>query len=921
MSKSVKAMWWAKSGKRGILSGGVRQALALLLVFALVVGLIPTPAFAEALAYEGDGQELTETVDEQGDQEQADEDVTSDSDDEADVLLQGESVTVSDEEFDDVEADDEDSDGLTMGDEESDDLAAVDEEPSVIEEAGDDYQLVVYSQDGDIVAMEDGTWEGSEYGEAELVGEAETYEPSSGGFLSPESTSTIYKVAVDNYVNYDAGYQLLGLVNAARSRVGARSLVWDRNLENYAILRATECSVLYYAANNTHYRPNGYGGAACIPYVTETGGGAENMGLTTDGSSLAYQFNNSWTKSRSHYTNMVDPGYTCFGAGIVRVGDYYYGVEIFRKGSSSSTARAGYGTAVSWWPDYIECTYDNLRFGTSPSSVNVTAGQTTTVRAMTGWNRSWNVTNMAPTKATALSWSSSNTSVATVSATSGNSSVVTIRGIAAGTATITGRHSSGKTCTVSVTVSAPSKVSLSGATISRPAAQTYTGSAITPLPTLTYGGRTLARNTDYTLSYSANTNAGTATVTATGKGAYTGTRSTTFTINKAPISYATITPPSDRTYTGRAVTSEPTLTYGGRTLREGTDYALSYANNVKAGSTATVTVTGKGNFSGSRYAYFAIVSKTTSIAGAQVTAPEQTYTGEALEPAPKVVLGGKTLTAGTDYIVTSYEDNEKPGTATVSVEGKGDYRGTATGSFKIVAKRPTWSGATRIPVGATAEYKVTNGGWICMKVNGNNVESDGVLETWSQDATSKIVRGWKAGTTTLYLFDGNGKQVDRKTITVYSIEGSDYEIQTAVSGKSNYVLDISGGSTANRARMIVWPRNNGKNQRYRFVPNYSYSTSGYVAYAIRCVHSGKHVDVQGGGTNKRQPVIQYMPKKTDCANQLWRITVDAYNRVTFVSLKSGMVIDIQGGKVTDRAQTIQYPCNNGNNQKWVLNRK
>ena len=63
-------------------------------------------------------------------------------------------------------------------------------------------------------------------------------------------------------------------------------------------------------------------------------------------------------------------------------------------------------------------------------------------------------------------------------------------------------------------------------------AYTYTGKAITPTVTITDGANTLKKGTDYTLTYSNNTNAGTAKVTATGKGSYTGSLAAEFTIKK-----------------------------------------------------------------------------------------------------------------------------------------------------------------------------------------------------------------------------------------------------------------------------------------------------------------------------------------------------------------------------------------------------
>ena len=70
------------------------------------------------------------------------------------------------------------------------------------------------------------------------------------------------------------------------------------------------------------------------------------------------------------------------------------------------------------------------------------------------------------------------------------------------------------------------------ATVEKIDAVNYTGKAFTPEPVVKVGDSYLIRGYDYTVSYKNNTNAGTATVTITGIGNYTGTTSTTFKINK-----------------------------------------------------------------------------------------------------------------------------------------------------------------------------------------------------------------------------------------------------------------------------------------------------------------------------------------------------------------------------------------------------
>ena len=66
---------------------------------------------------------------------------------------------------------------------------------------------------------------------------------------------------------------------------------------------------------------------------------------------------------------------------------------------------------------------------------------------------------------------------------------------------------------------------------------------------------------------------------------------------KTSIAKATVTGISNKTYTGKAITQNPTVKVGSKTLKKGTDYTLSYSNNIKVG-TATVTITGKGSYTG-----------------------------------------------------------------------------------------------------------------------------------------------------------------------------------------------------------------------------------------------------------------------------------------------------------------------------------
>lgn len=79
---------------------------------------------------------------------------------------------------------------------------------------------------------------------------------------------------------------------------------------------------------------------------------------------------------------------------------------------------------------------------------------------------------------------------------------------------------------------------------------------------------------------------------------------------KVPISSCSVTGPANATYTGKAVTPAVTVKYGSTTLKSGTDYTLTWSNNVNVGTKAKVTITGKGNYTGSVAKTFSILENT-----------------------------------------------------------------------------------------------------------------------------------------------------------------------------------------------------------------------------------------------------------------------------------------------------------------------
>ena len=219
----------------------------------------------------------------------------------------------------------------------------------------------------------------------------------------------------------------------------------------------------------------------------------------------------------------------------------------------------------------------------------------------------------------------------------------------------------------------------------------YTGKACMPTVTVKNTDKTLVNGTDYTVVYSDNIDVGTATVSVTGKGNYTGTVKKTFTISiktqEIQDSWISLSGTSFA-YTREEIKPTVTVQDGTTTLTEGTDYIVTYSDNIDVG-TATVSVTGKGNYTGTVKKTFTISIKTQEIQDSWISLSGTSfaYTGEEIKPTVTVKNADVTLVNGTDYIVT-YSNNINAGTATVSVTGKGKYSGTVKKTFLINESKP-----------------------------------------------------------------------------------------------------------------------------------------------------------------------------------------------------------------------------------------
>ena len=208
----------------------------------------------------------------------------------------------------------------------------------------------------------------------------------------------------------------------------------------------------------------------------------------------------------------------------------------------------------------------------------------------------------------------------------------------------------------------------------------YTGEALVPTVVMKDGETVMKANTDYTLAFEDNLNAGTAKVTATGVGNYQGTATATFTIGQAALTAVTLAKTS-LVYNQQEQTAQVTSVNAGNVEVPADGYEVTGNKGTNVG-TYTATITGKGNFKGSVTAQFNIVADNNAVFDMTLDPTEYVYDGTEKKPAVTVKDGNAVLVEGTDYTLT-YANNINAGTAKVTATGKGNYACTKTVEYTI----------------------------------------------------------------------------------------------------------------------------------------------------------------------------------------------------------------------------------------------
>lgn len=212
---------------------------------------------------------------------------------------------------------------------------------------------------------------------------------------------------------------------------------------------------------------------------------------------------------------------------------------------------------------------------------------------------------------------------------------------------------------------------------------TYTGKAICPSVTVTYGKTRLTAK-DYRVYYTRNTEAGTARVTVTGTGNYTGTLAGKFTIAAKEIRKCSIRVSDAPLLTATGGIPEITVKDGGTVLLQGRDYTVSYQDNHSLGK-ATAIITGCGSYGGETVKTYQVKKDFTAAKLAWDHLPDDYYNGKEKKPKISVTLDGVSLKEGKDYTLSyvNCKNASVSESAQVIASGKGEYAGSLSISFTI----------------------------------------------------------------------------------------------------------------------------------------------------------------------------------------------------------------------------------------------
>ena len=230
----------------------------------------------------------------------------------------------------------------------------------------------------------------------------------------------------------------------------------------------------------------------------------------------------------------------------------------------------------------------------------------------------------------------------------------------------------------------------------------------------------------------------------------------------------------EQTYTGEARTPEVAVTDGAHTLAANTDYTVAYSNNINVG-TATATLTGMGNYTGTRTVEFTIQPQAATL---NVSSTERTWAKDmsldesALRALFTVNDAGDTVLSGDKYTIAVTQNGAE---VTLPIVSAGEYtvKVTLTTGNYALSKDSFPYTIARLPFSGTVNMSgYAYGGTVSQPVL-NGYDGDGEVSFLYRAQGGETWQEWPEDITGVSLVPGN------------------YEIKASVAATQNY----AGGET------------------------------------------------------------------------------------------------------------------------------
>ena len=411
----------------------------------------------------------------------------------------------------------------------------------------------------------------------------------------------------------------------------------------------------------------------------------------------------------------------------------------------------------------------------------------------------------------------------------------------------------------------------------------------------------LERGKDYTIKYYNNIEEGTALIEVKGKGEYCGIIKKSFEIKKLiDIGEASVAGVSlSYGYSGKAYTPNITVKVNGVTLKRDTDYTVKYANNVKPG-TATITITGEGNYTGTRKKTFEIVDCVSSI-----------VSGKTYQLIPKnnsktavCSFSGRMVNNTKVYITDRSSSEAMKFKAVKNADGTWKFINAKCELALAVQQNSSEVGKGIVLYDQTTR-KAQN--WKLSKKSDNSFAILNAVTGYSIAMSDlSAVKG-----TTLSMAETASSGLQRfylaETSPVDAVFDGTKSVRAAKD--STFGINIASASKTDGANVNLCKYSNTNAKKFKII----YSGGGY--YRLVNVNSGLVVSVKGNTKTNGANVVQR--KWAGESGQRWKFTKNSDGSVTLTNAL-GTVLHLNGNKMANETNVIAKSAATTTAQRWYL---